>query len=326
MAPVLPISRSASRRLLALAVGASSLLLGSCREATEVKLTVRTNLPCGDGKDWKGVAVYVGKPGDDVETTSPTLVTERCDESGSVGSLVIVPSGAKDEAVGLRIVAGLSRNPEDCAKADYAGCVVARRLVRFSPHESLQLDVSLTIDCLSQGCSVDSTCSTGKCVGLEQVPAPPPDPIEIVGPSVRCGDDGVICGTTGDVCCLTVDTARERTFGDCRPAKDCPPTSTVLRCDDDSDCPGPEASTGRPSVCALSYSYADGQYLQPTAIALSDCRYAYHDSIGNTAGLALCEERNGCVDHAFPCIASVVSEATMVNPLPGYFWCPLSVP
>ena len=326
MAQLLPIPRRASQRLLALAVCACCLLLGSCREATEVKLTIRTNLPCGDAKAWNGVAVYVGKPGADVETTSPTLVTERCDDSGSVGSLVIVPSGAKDDAVGLRIVAGMTRNPEDCAKADYDGCVVARRLVRFSPHESLQLDVSLTIDCLNQGCTVDSTCATGKCVGLEHVPAPPPAPTEIVGPSVRCGDDGVICGTTDDVCCLTVDTARERTFGDCRPAKDCPPTSTVLRCDDDSDCPGPEASTGRPGVCGLSYSFEEGQYFQPTAIALSDCRYAHHDSIGSSVGLGLCEERNGCIDGELPCVASGVSEATMANPLPGYFWCQLSVP
>jgi hypothetical protein len=155
---------------------------------------------------------------------------------------------------------------------------------------------------------------------------PPPDPIEIVGPTVRCGDDGVICGTTGDVCCLTVDTARQRTFGDCRAPKDCPPTSTVLRCDDDSDCPGPEPSTGSAAVCALSFTFDTDHYYEPTAISLSDCRYAHHSSVGSTAAIGLCEERNGCANDEFPCGATVPSTPSMVNPLPGYFWCRLSLP
>lgn len=40
----------------------------ACKGATEVKLDIRTNANCKDPAAWKGVAVYVGRPGEDVES------------------------------------------------------------------------------------------------------------------------------------------------------------------------------------------------------------------------------------------------------------------
>jgi hypothetical protein len=313
-------------------LGLSLVVSVSCREPTELTLTIHTSLPCADTEHWKGVAVYVGKSGHDVESTSATLVTQTCDSSGNVGSLVVVPSKAKDGVFGLRVVAGITRNPEDCAAADYEGCVVARRIVRFSPHASLELDVDLAAECINQGCTSGSTCQTGDCIDIKDLPppesAPAPAPSSNVQPgdaSVRCGDNGVFCGTSGDVCCLSVDVAAGTTLGDCRPAKDCPPSSIVLNCDDDTDCPAREEGTNAAGLCALSYTHAgDNDWFVPDYIALSECRFAHSHSVGDTVGLGLCEDRKSCGGGQFPCRPS--SARNPQNQLPGYFWCQLTVP
>src|SRR4051794_37162619 len=117
-APLVPRVLAVSSFIVAL-----SVLLGSCREPTEIRLHVRTNVPCTDSDKWKGVAVYVGAPGIDVETKAPTLTTTTCDENGQVGSLVVVPSAEKDAQVGLKVVAGLAVAPEACAARNYQGCI-----------------------------------------------------------------------------------------------------------------------------------------------------------------------------------------------------------
>ena len=117
----------------ALSLGATLLLAASCRDATQVTLHIHTNVPCGSDQAWEGVAVYVGKPGEHVEQTAATLVTRTCQEGGTVGSLVVTPSGETDGELGLRVVAGIARAPEKCREHGYDGCIVTRRALRFSP-------------------------------------------------------------------------------------------------------------------------------------------------------------------------------------------------
>jgi hypothetical protein len=307
-------------------VGAALALLvlaSSCRDATQVVLNVHTDLPC-TGEAWQGVAVYVGEPGNDVEHTSPTLVSQSCDESGAVGSLVVTPSGAKDGELGLRVVAGVTKNPEQCQDDDYQGCVVARRALRFTPHESLELDVELTADCVSIGCDAEHSCVAGRCVESRSLSQALPAPPVVAGPSVRCGDEGVRCATRGDVCCLAVDREAGTTSGDCRPAEDCPSSNIVLNCDDDSDCDPLDDVTGRAGVCSLSYTTApDVDQWTPQSIGLSSCRYLYVGSIATHWSLALCQTRDACGgDREFPCRES---RGAPTNPLPGYFWCELTI-
>jgi hypothetical protein len=317
---------------LAVLFAAAPLLATSCRSATQITLTVHTNVPCTTEAQWQGVAVYVGRPGIDVEQTSATLVTRSCDASGNVGSLVVVPSAENDEEVGLRIVAGLSENPEECQARGYEGCIVARRAVRFNPHASLELDVELTVDCLSIGCDAEHTCLTGGCVESREVEPseqPTPSEPEITGPSVRCGDNGARCAARPDtssereVCCLSVDVDAGTTLGDCRPAKDCPASSVVLNCDDDTDCPA-EDSAGFAGICAISYHHAGNPY-RPDRVFLSDCRFAHHASVGGSIGaaIALCQERKACAKGSAAC---AMPADEVPNPLPGYFWCELAVP
>lgn len=320
----LPVFRPQSAPL-AFGLAALLTLATSCRSATEVRLDIRTNVPCSNGDSWKGVAVYLGEPGTALEAKSPSLVSTECDASGHVGSLVVAPSGEKDELLGVRVVAGLLRNPEDCAKAAYAGCIVARRSLRFSPHESLALDVELTADCIGQGCDPEHTCLTGGCIGLEGNSAP----VDAgSGPTVRCGDDGVRCGTTGSVCCLTVDTAKNLAHGACVLPKDCPPTSVVLNCDDDSDCTSLDTDAG-PAECILTYQRDENSnnYYFPDSVSSASCLPATSPLPGMiSVGLALCQDRQPCKTANEPCLASAAypGDAGAVNALPGYFWCRVS--
>ena len=146
--------------------------LSACLGATEITLDVRTNLPCTSAGAWKGIAISVGQPGVDVESRAPVLTTTACSASGEVGSLVIVPTGANDATVGIRVVAGITRNPEDCAAHAYDGCIVSRRTLTYLPHQSEHVVVALTSDCLGNACDINHTCVNGSCTDTVTARAP----------------------------------------------------------------------------------------------------------------------------------------------------------
>ena len=64
----------------------------SCRDATEITVDIRTNVPCTDAATWHGVAVYEGSPGLDVETRDPVLATATCAPDGHIGRVSPTPS------------------------------------------------------------------------------------------------------------------------------------------------------------------------------------------------------------------------------------------
>lgn len=312
---------------LAALVPVLALVGSSCRSPTELVLEIYTNVPCTETAEWKGVAVYAGQPGASLEKKWPTLVTTACDLDGYVGSLVVTPSDEKDARVGVRVVAGLSRNPEECEEAGYAGCIVARRSVRFLPHDSSELVVELLTECTNQGCDPDHTCLGGRCVDAATVDETPA--VESIPPSepgVRCGDDGVRCATSGDVCCLTVDVSQGRAQGQCRPSLDCPTGDIVLACDDDTDCQYPNEAEGF-RACFLQYKYDleitqtdTHAYYKPIAISGAQCLPV--DERRGGRELTLCQERKPCRD-LFACIPSQGLEDR--NLLPNYFWCEFSL-
>jgi hypothetical protein len=308
--PILHASSVLIRRVLAASSWFSALavLLGSCREPTEIRLHVRTNVPCTDKDKWKGVAVYAGAPGIDVETKAPTLTTTACDATGQVGSLVVVPSAAKDAEVGLKVVAGLAMPPEECAAHNYQGCIVARRTVRFTAHDSVDLDILLTSDCVNLSCDDKHTCLDGACTDA-QTELAVIDPTE---PTVRCGDNGIRCATSGSVCCLTVDREAGSSFGECKPAEQCPSTSILLNCDDSSQC-APLTDTGKTICVASSLGLSsDSPWNVPHTVSSSQC------VVFQGFQLELCGERKGCANANSLCRPSQGEPNT---PLPGYFWC-----
>jgi hypothetical protein len=290
----------------------------SCLGATQIELHVTTNARCTDETQWRGVSIYVGSP-TDVETRAPTLTTTACDADGQVGSLVVVPTASNTDEIGVRVVAGLTRPPEECAAHQYSGCIVARRTVRFNPHKTLDLYVALTDDCVGVSCDPTHTCVSADCVDSRSVglPSPAADGGE-TAPTVRCGDNGVRCPTSGQVCCLSVDVDAGTTSGDCRESTSCPPTSMVLNCDKESDCAGPRDDAGKPNLCCLIYVVGAGNASEPSSIAGSQC--LPFDACGNPFADELCSDRQPCVDGTLPCMASSTVPPGL---MPGYFWCPV---
>jgi hypothetical protein len=287
----------------------------SCLSPTQITLHVSTNALCRDTTQWKGVSIYTGST-TDVETKAATLTTTACGADGQIGTLVLVPSGSDSDEIGIRVVAGLLRGPEDCAANLYDGCIVARRTLRYSPHKSLDVYVALTDNCVGVSCDTTHTCVDGTCVDSSGPAMPNGSPPNA---TVRCGDNGVRCTTSGQVCCLTVDVDAGTSHGVCEDPTSCPPTSIVLACDKESDCAGPRDDAGFPSVCCVSYMVGAGNAYQPENIADTEC-LPYQECIASTHSLEMCEDRKPCIDGKATCQASSTVPEGL---LPGYFWCTL---
>ncbi len=149
-----------------------------CRSPTEVSLDLTTDVPCAS---FTGASVAVGTQ-DTVETKPPATTTSTCNAGGTIGSLVIVPSGSDDAEITIRVAGGVNRDPETCTDdaADFTGCIVSRRAVRFIEHTPLTLDVPLRSACVGVVCPDTQTCVEGACVS-DLVPA-------------TCGTGGEACG------------------------------------------------------------------------------------------------------------------------------------
>ncbi|HWZ89726.1 MAG TPA: hypothetical protein VNW92_12775 [Polyangiaceae bacterium] len=171
------------------------------------------------------------------------------------------------------------------------------------------------------GCDVTHTCVAGACTDTRTAQVVQVD----AGPSVRCGDNGVYCPTSGNVCCLSVDQDAGTTFGECKDPAHCPNTSIVLNCDDETDCASFADDAGHPGICATSYVSFSGAHdgYMPTSVQLSQCvgSQPFVQSFGGI-GLELCESRQGCFNQQFHCQES---NGGPVNPLPGYFWCDIKL-
>ena len=201
-----------------------------CRAPTQVTLELRTDLPCAS---FRGAEIRVGSPGD-AETREPVTETTTCNADGTLGSLVVVPSGANDAEVAVVVVAGANVDPAlGCTAPAYApadaapgeGCIVARRRVHFIAHEPLRLPIDLRSVCVGVLCGPDATCVNGHCfqaavsdpsqcaggdgcgesslttpaepvdAGVPDADAPP-----MLGPEGKsCGDGGLRCA--GESCC-----------------------------------------------------------------------------------------------------------------------------
>jgi len=142
------------------------LLLGcvlfvSCKDATQVRLIVRTNVSYAAGVNvavWSSASGTRG-PAPDSVSAEPWL------NDGTVGDLVVVPRDRVDGPLTLQITMGIGRDASTCSEADATGCIVARRKLAFVPHVGLRVPVVLHLACESVVCSPDTTCNyLGQCV------------------------------------------------------------------------------------------------------------------------------------------------------------------
>lgn len=315
-----------------LASVAAACSLGSCASPTQIVVHIHTDMPCTAGR-WQGIAVSVGKADASLEQKQPAQTSSQCDEHGNVGTLVLAPSGDKDAEVGLRVVAGLDLPPEQCADHGYKGCVVARRALRFDHHDTVNVDIQLARSCIDFGCNNAETCVDGVCKPLSAVPNDAPtlpdggaggnSGVAPGSGSVRCGDDGVTCPTSGNVCCVTIDRASGKSSGECRPSDSCPTSSSVLFCDDETDCRDKADAAGHPGLCLLSYTDVANatDSTSPEKINGSDCfPFSYLQEHWGYPKLALCNGRESCLNDEAPCETS----GSVGSALPNYNWCAVS--
>ena len=134
-------------------------LVSSCRDPTEITLEITSNA-CGSLKQ-TGIAVG---PAGNVDPSTFSATQDGCQRPGYVGSIVVLPSGSSDDAVGIEIVGGLGKPPGSCTHGD-PQCIVARRSLRYLPHTPLTLPITLELSCAGVACDDPSTtCLSGACV------------------------------------------------------------------------------------------------------------------------------------------------------------------
>jgi hypothetical protein len=135
----------------------AAALFASCKDATQVNVVLRTNVPYATGA---GVAVWSSRSGAVgtplVESTEPWLA------DGEVGNVVVTPGDAsKESPLTVRVAMGLrgKRAAECTDDGDITGCIIARRKLAFVPHTRLKVPVVLYLACEGVKCAADTTCS-----------------------------------------------------------------------------------------------------------------------------------------------------------------------
>jgi outer membrane protein assembly factor BamB len=167
------------------AAAAAMTTVVACRDATQITVVLTTDVPCANVK---GATITVGVPGA-IEDKDPAATSGACGASGSIGSVVVVPSGDDSDEVGIKAVIGVGKPPSDCKKYG-PGCIVARRALHYIPHTGLVVPIHLESSCDGVACDPNTTCVHGACVAAEI-----PDP-RVCEPSTGC-DEGVLYPDAG---------------------------------------------------------------------------------------------------------------------------------
>jgi len=185
-------------------------LIASCKDATQVSVLVRTNVPYERGN---GIAVWASRSG--AHGVPLASAAEAWLADGEIGNVVVVPGdGPKDGKLTVRVAMGLRGKPAaQCTDdADASGCIIARRKLSFVPRAGLRVPVVMYLACEGVKCSEDSTCShLGQCVPAELDPKacataegcllpgePPFEPRSIAAPNDASADIRVEVGAAED--------------------------------------------------------------------------------------------------------------------------------
>ena len=203
------VERGALARAVVAAAGLAGVVAAtSCRSPTEIKVVITTDFDCADLKD---VTVTVGTLGDALESAPPTSTSSEC-SGGSVGTIVVIPSGSDRADIGIKVLGGFGvRQAEDCAPVagssppEYGvGCIVARRALDFTPHTALTVPIVLRAACNGITCGETQTCVEGQCVSAT-IPGSATCAGDGCAETVLVGDGGAVDGGTGEA--GTVDPA-----------------------------------------------------------------------------------------------------------------------
>jgi alpha-tubulin suppressor-like RCC1 family protein len=131
-----------------------------CRAPTQITLVLSTDVDCTQNK--MTTAIIVGTLAS-LDARPPAATTTAC---GAMGTLVLVPSGGDGDEVAVKVVGGIGVAPDGCTDPKDKRCIIARRVLRYVPHESLTLPISLDDACRGVPCGTDETCARGRCVAV----------------------------------------------------------------------------------------------------------------------------------------------------------------
>lgn len=140
---------------------------------------------------------------------SASAATEKpgCDQATNhIGQFVLVPRNALDADVKFQVVTGVGKNPDNCRAEDPVDCIVAKRITRFVPHETVRMNVLMAGACRGKACAVNETCDeSGQCVSTCNPPSSCPDagpPVKDAAPDApqdKCSASGCLA-LTGATC------------------------------------------------------------------------------------------------------------------------------
>lgn len=172
--------------LIGVAVVAAGLGLAAtnCASATTITIDVRTRSELCESSELRlnqtGIAVASARNIDDPERAPLKDFQSGChDRSGSIGTLVVTPTGRKDEQVSIRVVAGLNQNSAlDCDSEDgqpAKNCIIAKRVARFLEGSNVPVTVFIEPECAGVQCREGFTCvkganGEGACAPIDEVP------------------------------------------------------------------------------------------------------------------------------------------------------------
>lgn len=149
------------------------ILAASCREPTEITIAITTDVPCNEVALAGGVAIRVGTSSSVESNASSAVVAPDC-KGGVIGTLAIVPSGTVDDQVAIEVAVATRSNSAlpfiksvDCDPLSPGNCIIAKRVLRYIPHTSLDLPIHLSLKCAGVKCqNANETCVDGACVSV----------------------------------------------------------------------------------------------------------------------------------------------------------------
>lgn len=154
----------------------------ACFAPTQIVLRFKTNLASRAPQ----TAIQIG---------SENAYKQGSAGDGAIGELVVVPSGAHDALVEVKVALGVDgTDPNVCfTSPSNPRCVTAKRSFRFADHETRTFDVFLSSTCLGIACGPGQSCSaqTSACVDIRENETDPPAPPMTTPPGpVDGGEDG----------------------------------------------------------------------------------------------------------------------------------------
>ncbi len=142
--------------------------LASCLSATEIRVTLSTNVACSSQPT---EAVFLGA------ATLPLARSNACTagtQNNLIGSIVVLPKVSSDERVEINVVGSIDNtiSAAECANrfAAHADpsllkpCIQARRSIAFIAHSPLDLPIVMDSACAGVVCKEGQTCVGGGCV------------------------------------------------------------------------------------------------------------------------------------------------------------------